>query len=592
MDKPPNGLGTTRIILALARALDYSQQRLATLISELSSSGSGKSGLLPDTSLLNHAGRTLFELTGWMVSDPVALSRAQLRLCHDYFELWKAAARCCLGERVAAFEPEHSDRRFRDAAWHESLFFDFVKQSYLMIANWLLASRPDGLDEPTARRFDFYTRHFIDAIAPTNFLLTNPEVLRATLDSGGDNLIRGLDNLLADLERGRITMTDEQAFQVGKNLAVTNGEVIFQNELVQLIRYIPVTEQVWREPLLVIPPWINKYYVLDLRPCNSWVRYAIEHGHMVFMISWVNPTEQLADKSFSDYMLAVLAAVEVIEQVTGQSRVNVVGYCIGGTLLAASAAYLAAQGIERFSSTTYLATMLDFSQAGELGVFIDDQTLSDLEHNMNQRGYLEGHQMATVFNMLRANDLIWSFVVNNYLLGKEPFPFDLLYWNSDPTRLPAGLHSWCLRCLYQHNLLVVPQGLSLNGVAIDLRRINVPSYFLSTKEDHIAPWRSTYAATQILSGPIRFVLAASGHVAGVINPPAAEKYSYWVNSDLPEDPDNWLAETKQHTGSWWPDWESWLCQCNSGQNALGRDDSSARTAIEAAPGSYVLERSE
>ena len=402
-------------------------------------------------------------------------------------------------------------------------------------------------------------------MAPSNFVLTNPEVLRATIDSGGENLVNGLKHVLEDLERGKgrlmIKMTDLDAFEVGGNIAVTPGKVVFQNDLMQLIQYVPTTEKVQRRPLLIIPPWINKYYILDLRPDNSFVKWAASQGHTVFVISWVNPDERLAQKTFEDYMLeGPLAALDAMEQATGEREANVIGYCLGGTLLASTLAYMAVKGDDRFKSATYFVTMTDFAEAGELSVFIDEEQLGALEERMNEHGYLEGSDMATTFNMLRANDLIWSFVVNNYLLGKEPFPFDLLYWNSDSTRMPAAMHAYYLRNMYQENKLIEPGALELAGVPIDLRKIKTPAFLLSTKEDHIAPWKSTYAATQIYHGPVKFVLSASGHIAGVINPPGKAKYGHWENAKLPKSPDDWLAAAKYVDGSWWPTWEKWVEQ--------------------------------
>ncbi len=472
-------------------------------------------------------GAAFFEMTARMMSDPSRLVQAQLSLWNDYMTLWQRTAQRFLGGRSEpVIEPARGDRRFRDAAWDDNTLFDFIKQSYLLTARWLqnTVREVEGIDERTARKVDFYTRQFVDALAPSNFVMTNPEVLRATIESRGENLLHGLKNLLEDLERGKgrlaIKMTDMAAFRVGENIAVSPGKVIFQNDLMQLIQYSPTTELVKRRPLLIIPPWINKFYILDLRPDNSFIRWAVEQGHTVFVISWVNPDEHLAAKTFADYMLeGPLAALDAIEQATGEREANVIGYCLGGTLLACTLAYMAAKHDNRIKSATFFVTMVDFAEAGELSVFIDEEQLSALEERMNAKGYLEGRDMATTFNMLRANDLIWSFVVNNYLLGKSPFPFDLLYWNSDSTRMPAAMHSFYLRKMYQENLLVKPGGITLAGVPIDLGKIRTPAFILSTREDHIAPWRSTYAATRLYKGPVKFVLSASGHIAGVVNPP-------------------------------------------------------------------------
>lgn len=510
-------------------------------------------------------GSAILELTARMMTNPATMVRAQLSLWQDYLRLWQATGRQLLGQPAAPVaEPERSDRRFRDPAWDDVAVFDFIKQSYLLTSRWLVntVNELDGSDEKTRQKIDFYTRQFVDAMAPSNFVATNPEVLRATLETGGENLLRGLNNLLDDLDRGRgrlaIKMTDLEAFELGKNIALTPGKVIFQTELMQLIQYAPTTEQVHQRPLLIIPPWINKYYILDLQPKNSFIGYAVDQGFTVFVISWVNPDKDHADKTFDDYMVeGPLAALDAMAQATGVREANVVGYCLGGTLLAATLAYMAAKRDRRVKAATFLASLTDFEEPGELGVFIDEEQLAAMEKSMARRGYLEGREMATTFNMLRANDLIWSFVINNYLLGKEPFPFDLLYWNSDSTRMPYAMHSFYLRQLYQENLLIEPGGISLCGVPIDLGKIRIPTYLLSTREDHIAPWASTYAATQLYGGKSTFVLAGSGHIAGVINPPSVEKYGYWTNEALPADPKDWLEGATQHPGSWWPHWRQW-----------------------------------
>jgi len=540
-------------------------------------------------------GRTFLEMTARMMADPAKLMQAQMNLWQDYLKLWQSTTRRMLGQETEpVIEPNQDDRRFKHEAWSENQVFDFIKQSYLLTARWMQSTvrSVDGLDDKTAKKVDFYTRQFVDAMAPSNFLLTNPEVLKATLESGGENLVKGLENLLKDLERGKgrlsISMTDIEAFKVGENIAVTPGRVVFQNDLMQLIQYEPLTEKVAKRPLLILPPWINKYYILDLRPTNSFIKWAVEQGHTVFVVSWVNPDEKLAQKKFEDYMLeGPLAALDAIGQATGEKEANVVGYCLGGTLLAATLAWMAANNDNRFKSATFFASMVDFTEPGELGVFIDEEQLTALEEKMEERGYLEGHEMATTFNMLRANDLIWSFVVNNYLLGKDPFPFDLLYWNSDSTRMPAEMHSFYLRKMYQDNLLVKPGGITLKDVPLDLRKITTPAFILSTKEDHIAPWRSTYAATQVYKGPRKFVLSASGHIAGVVNPPASKKYNYWTNAELPADPDEWLGGAAQQPGSWWPEWQRWMSEFTGGEVKARKPGDGKLKPLEPAPGSYV-----
>ena len=544
-------------------------------------------------------GAAFFEMTARMMSDPSRLVQAQMSLWNDYMTLWQRTAQRFLGGSTEpVIEPAPGDRRFRDTAWSDNTLFDFIKQSYLLTARYVQGAVKDveGVEDRTARKVDFYTRQFVDAIAPSNFFLTNPEVLRATIESRGENLLNGLENLLEDLERGRgrlaIKMTDMEAFRLGENIAVTPGKVVYQNDLMQLIQYAPTTAVVQRRPLLIIPPWINKYYILDLRPNNSFIRWAVGQGHTVFVISWVNPDQQLAAKTFSDYMReGPLAALDAIEAATGEREANVIGYCLGGTLLACTLAYLAVKADRRIKSATYFVTMLDFTEAGELSVFIDEEQLTALEERMNARGYLEGRDMATTFNMLRANDLIWSFVVNNYLLGKSPFPFDLLYWNADSTRMPAAMHSFYLRKMYQENLLVKPGGIALDGVPIDLQKVKTPSFLLSTREDHIAPWRSTYAATRLLAGPVKFVLSASGHIAGVVNPPGS-KYGHWENDTNPPTADEWLAGATAHLESWWPGWERWVSRYAGGEVPARHPGDGKLTPIEDAPGSYVKVRGE
>jgi len=544
-------------------------------------------------------GDAFLQMTTKLMSDPAKLVEAQMNLWQDYMQLWQNTARRLMGEdSTPMVKPESGDRRFKDEMWEENEVFDFIKQSYLLSARWVqgVVANVEGLDDHTAKKVDFYTRQFIDAMAPSNFVATNPEVLRATVESGGENLLKGLNNLLEDLERGKgklsIRMTDLDAFKVGENIATTPGKVVFQNELIQLIQYTPTTDKVLKKPLMIIPPWINKFYILDLRPKNSFICWAVAQGHMVFVLSWVNPDETLAAKSFEDYMQdGPLAALEQIEKATGERQVNAIGYCLGGTLLASTLAYMAAHNDDRITTATYFTTMTDFAEAGELSVFIDEAQLQAIEEKMAEKGYLDGSEMAGTFNMLRANDLIWSFVVNNYLLGKEPFPFDLLYWNSDSTRMPAAMHSFYLRKMYQENQLVVPNAVSLKGTPIDLRKVKLPTYMISTREDHIAPWKSTYAATQIYGGPVRFVLSASGHIAGIVNPPEAGKYCYWTNTKkAPKDPEAWLKGAEQTDGSWWPDWQKWITK-------LGPEQVDARTPgegklkpIEDAPGSYVKAR--
>lgn len=544
--------------------------------------------------------RSFSELAVEMAKTPEKMIEQQAQLMSGYAQLWQATAQKMLGHSVEPVaEPTRGDRRFKDAQWSDNPFFDHMKQAYLLASKHLLNGihDVDGLDPKTASKVDFFARQFVDAIAPTNFVMTNPAVLRETAETGGQNLLRGLSNVLDDLERGdgklRIKMTDSEQFELGINVAASPGAVVFQNDLMQLLQFSPSTEQVHKRPLMIVPPWINKYYILDLREKNSFIKWAVDQGHTVFVLSWVNPGEQLANKSFDDYMVdGPLAALDAIEQATGEKSVKAIGYCIGGTLLSATLAYMSKVGDERIKAATFFTTMMDFSNPGELGVFVDDDQLKFLEEKMAEHGYLEGSSMAEVFNMLRANDLIWSFVINNYLMGKDPLPFDLLYWNSDSTRMPGAMQSYYLRKMYEQNLLVEPGGIDMLGEPINLRDIRTPVYILSTKEDHIAPWQATYAATQLYAGNTKFVLGASGHIAGVVNPPSAKKYGYWTGAKLPADADEWFASAEYTEGSWWTDWRKWVTRYNGGKKVPARQPGDGKLeVIEAAPGSYVKVRS-
>jgi polyhydroxyalkanoate synthase subunit PhaC len=543
--------------------------------------------------------RAFMDMWGKLLANPMALGQAQMNMYFDYLRLWQSSWLKLLGqtpEPVAA--PAHGDNRFKDEDWQTNFVFDYVKQSYLIAARHIhdVVSGVQGLPDESKKKVDFFTRQYVDALSPSNFAVTNPQVLRETMKSGGTNLVKGLKNLLEDLDEGdgqlRIKMSDEKAFRIGHNVATTPGKVVFQNDLLQLIQYVPTTETVFREPLLIIPPWINKYYILDLREKNSFIRWAVQQGHTVFVVSWVNPDARLANKNFEDYMLeGPLAALGAVEQATGERKVNTIGYCLGGTLLGATLGYMAAKGDDRVNSATFFVALLDFSIPGELGVFIDEQQIENLERRMNERGFLEGSEMAGTFSMLRSNDLVWSFVINNYLMGKEPFPFDLLYWNSDSTRMPAKMHSFYLRNMYLKNALKDPGGVTLGGVPIDLARVRTPSYFISTVEDHIAPWKSTYLGARRLGGPVRFVLGGSGHIAGIVNPPAAKKYCFWTNDALPASPDEWQASATRREGSWWNDWQAWMEARNAGERVPARVPGAGKLkVIEDAPGSYVSVR--
>ena len=541
--------------------------------------------------------QAFMDMMAKLLANPYKLAQAQMNLVWDYFSLWQHSMMRVAGlsaSPVAA--PEKSDKRFKDEEWEQHFLFDFIKQSYLIAARHIhdTVSGVDGLDEQTQKKVTFYTRQYIDALSPSNFAMTNPEVFRETVKSHGQNLLKGLNNLLRDVEDGggnlRVKMTDTSAFELGKNVATTPGKVVFQTEMMQLLQYTPSTEKVLKKPLLIVPPWINKFYILDLREKNSYIKWAVDQGHTVFVISWVNPDERLAQKSFDAYVKeGVIAALDAIERQTGEKEVNAAGYCLGGTLLATTLAYLAAKRQKRILSATFFTTMTDFTDPGELGVFIDEGQVSSLEKKMFERGYLEGSEMAGTFNMLRANDLIWSFVVNNYLLGKDPFPFDLLYWNSDSTRMPAAMHSFYLRTMYMENRLIEPGGIEIDGTPIDLTKIKVPCYFISTIEDHIAPWKSTYMGARRFGGPTRFVLGGSGHIAGIVNPPAANKYGYWLNpsAKLAETADAWLEGAQQHPGSWWTDWQAWVTAHDSEQTEARDPVNGKLEVLEDAPGSFV-----
>ncbi len=583
---------------ALAESLRTAAEKGAKVIGDFAArqAKSGQSLAVDELGI----GKAFMEVAAKMLANPYRMAETQMNLWWNYMNLWQRSTIKLLGgapDPVAS--PGKGDKRFRHEDWEQNFLFDYIKQSYLIAAESLhdAVGNVEGLDDATKRKVNFFTRQYIDALAPSNFALTNPEVFRETVATGGQNLVKGLNNLLDDIERGngqlKISMTDPKAFELGVNIATTPGKVIFRNDLLQLIQYEPTTPKVAKRPLLVIPPWINKYYILDLREKNSFVKWATDQGLTVFVISWVNPDGKLAHKDFEDYLTeGMLAALTAIEKATGEKEVNAVGYCLGGTLLAATLAYMAATKDRRIASATFMTSLVDFSRSGELEVFIDEEQVASLERKMNERGYLEGSEMANTFNMLRSNDLIWSFVINNYLLGRDPFPFDLLHWNCDSTRMPATMHSFYLRNMYMKNLLRVPGGITLAGVPIDLSKIAVPTYFVSAIEDHIAPWKTTYAGPQLVSGKARFVLSGSGHIAGMINPPSAKKYGYWTNEKLPESPDAWLMGAKQHEGSWWDNWHAWLKPLMGAQVPARVPGKGKLKVIEAAPGTYARIRAD
>jgi len=534
-----------------------------------------------------------------LASNPEKLIRANYDLWRKQASLWQHAAERLLGrDTKPVAEAPKGDRRFRGKEWDENLVFDLLRQSYLITSDWMkeTVSGIEGLDEEDAHKVQFHTRQLTDALSPSNFLLTNPEVIKETIASRGRNLVQGMRNLKRDILAGRgnlkIMMTDPEAFEVGRNVATTPGKVVYQNKLIQLIQYAPATEQVYRRPLLIVPPWINKFYILDLQPANSFIKWSVDQGYTVFVVSWANPDESHADMSMDDYMeLGILDAIDAIEQATGENEVTMIGYCIGGTLTGATLAYMAAEGDDRVKAVTFFTTQFDFTEAGDLKVFIDEKQIKRLDRKMAKKGYLEGGDMGTAFNLLRSNDLIWTFYVDNYLMGKEPLDFDLLYWNADATRMPHKLHMYYLRECYLKNSLAKPGGISLKGVPIDLGRITVPTYLQSSREDHIAPFNSVFKCKKLLGGPVRFMLAGSGHIAGVVNPPAAKKYNYWMNEDQPADLEEWLAGAESRPGSWWEDWSAWLSQY-SGERVAARQPGDGRlAALEDAPGSYVKKMS-
>jgi polyhydroxyalkanoate synthase len=531
-------------------------------------------------------------LSAWLAK-PRELIDLQAGIWKKQVDLWRNAARRASGEPVAPVaEPARGDRRFSDAEWSENPAFDFIKQLYLLAVSSAeeLVEKAADVDPHTRNKARFYVRQIANALAPTNFIMTNPEVLRETLASNGQNLVRGIENLARDLERGggelRIRQTDPDAFRVGENLATTPGKVVFENELFQLIQYAPSTDEVWEVPLLIIPPWINKYYILDLTEDKSFVRWAAGGGHTVFVVSWVNPDRRLSGRTFEDYMSeGILAALDTVLAITRAERANVIGYCVGGTLLAATLAWLAAHDDQRIASATFLAAQVDFTEAGDLEVFVDDAQLEELQRRAERDGYVDAAWMARTFNLLRSNDLIWSYVINNYLLGRDPVPFDLLHWNSDSTRMPAANHLFYLRECYQNNTLAKGE-MELAGTRLDVGKVRVPVYSLATREDHIAPAGSVFLGARLFAGPVRYVVAGSGHIAGVINPPDRNKYQYWADG-RGETFEEWIASATETPGSWWPDWLRWITPHCGGKVKARKPGSRKFRPIEDAPGSYV-----
>jgi polyhydroxyalkanoate synthase len=539
-----------------------------------------------------------------LVQHPEQLIKLQLDLYTSYLNLWANTAEKIMGtETTNVINPEKGDRRFSNPQWDENILFNYIKQSYLLTADWVAKSINDNeeLSEEEKKKLSFYTRQFVDAISPTNFAMTNPDVIEETIKTKGENLVEGLKNLLNDLEKSpkgsfKPSMTDYEAFKVGENIATTEGSVVFENKMFQLIQYTPKTKEVAKTPLLICPPWINKFYILDLQPKNSFVKYAVEEaGQTTFLISWKNPDASYRDVSWEDYMQdGLLEAFAAVLDITGEEQLNAIGYCIAGTLLTSTLAYMKSKGDNRVKSATYFTSLSDFSESGELKLFTDEDHISMIEAKMEEQGFMKGEDMAGTFSALRANDLIWSFVVNNYLMGKQPFPFDLLYWNDDPTRLPAAMHSYYLRNMYLENNLVKKGGLTLKGTKIDITKIDTPMYYITAKEDHIAPWKGCFKHLHMLEkADVNFILASSGHIAGIVNPPAKKKGGFSiapVNGE--KDCDKWLETATQHEGSWWTNWNEWInAQSNNEKVAARKIGAKAKyKAIEPAPGRYVVEK--
>lgn len=577
----------------LAQAMESSGQALSAYLKS-------REGIPPDEapSELSELVKTFSSVAEYWMSDKTRASELQFKLGKSYLDLWGASMRRMVGENTApAISPAPRDKRFQDAEWKSNQFFDFVMQLYLLTTQWAfdVVRDAEGLDPHTRKKAEFYVQQITNALSPSNFVLTNPEVLRETLASSGQNLVRGMKMLAEDVVAGhgnlRIRQSDSANLNVGEQLATTPGKVIYQNDLMQLIQYEPSTEHVLRTPLLIVPPWINKFYILDLNAQKSFIKWCVAQGLTVFVISWVNPDRRLGDKTFDDYMKeGPLAAMDAIEKATGEMKVHTMGYCVGGTLLASTLAWLAEKRRVRVTSATFLAAQVDFTHAGELLVFVDEEQISSLERDMQRAGVLEGSKMAMAFNMLRSNDLIWSYVVSNYLKGKAPAAFDLLHWNSDATRMPAANHSYYLRNCYLENRLSAGT-MVLDNTLLDLSKVKVPVYNLATKEDHIAPAESVLYGSQFFGGPVRYVLAGSGHIAGVVNPPELGKYQFWTNERIKDITlADWLKDAQEHKGSWWPDWRQWI-EASDGEQIPARSvGTEALPALEDAPGSYVRVR--
>jgi polyhydroxyalkanoate synthase len=543
--------------------------------------------------------KTFSKLSEYWLSDPSRALEAQTRLFSGYMDVWTNAIRRAgaePGETVAdAVTPERGDKRFLDPEWGKNAFFDFLKQTYLVTARWAgdLVEHADGLDERTKHKAGFYMKQIANAISPSNFILTNPELFRETVASDGANLVRGMRMLAEDIQAGKgdlkLRQSDTSRFEVGKNLAMTPGKVVGRSDVAEIIQYDAATETVLKRPLLICPPWINKFYILDLNPEKSFIRWAVSQGHTVFVVSWVNPDERHGAKGWEAYIReGIEYGLDIIEKATGEREVNAIGYCVGGTLLAAALALMAAEGDDRIRSVTFFTTQVDFTYAGDLKVFVDEDQVTAVEKSMNEKGYLEGTKMATAFNMLRSGDLIWPYVVNNYMRGKDPLPFDLLYWNADSTRMGAANHSFYLRNCYLENNLTNGH-MELAGRTVLLSDIKIPVYNLASREDHIAPSRSVFLGSQYFGGPVEYVMAGSGHIAGVVNPPASKKYQYWTGGKPVGSFDDWIAHATENPGSWWPHWQKWI-EDKDDARVPARKPGKNTKVLGDAPGDYVKVR--
>jgi polyhydroxyalkanoate synthase len=537
--------------------------------------------------------KTFSKLTEYWLSDPQRALEAQTRLFSGYMGVWANAVQRAGGENPeGVVTPEKGDKRFQDPEWGRNAFFDFLKQAYLVTSRWAgdLAEHADGLDDHTRHKASFYVKQISNAISPSNFILTNPELFRETVASNGENLVRGMKMLAEDITAGggdlKLRQADYKPFEIGRNLAVTPGKVVGRSDVAEILQYAPSTEKVLKRPLLICPPWINKFYILDLNPQKSFIRWAIEQGHTVFVISWINPDERHGLKGWEAYIREGLQyALDTVEAATGEREVNAVGYCVGGTLLAAALALLAQEGDDRIRSVTFFTTQVDFTYAGDLKVFVDEDQVTAVERSMGEKGYLDGTKMATAFNMLRSGDLIWPYVVNNYMRGKEPLPFDLLYWNADSTRMAAANHSFYLRNCYLDNNLTKGK-MEIAGRSLSLSDITIPAYNLSAKEDHIAPARSVFLGCRFFGGPVEFVMAGSGHIAGVVNPPAQMKYQHWTGGKPVGAFEDWVAHATENPGSWWPHWQRWI-EDKDDSKVPGRKPGERGTVLGEAPGTYV-----